>query len=215
MNSKLLKTHIFSPLMAGVMIGIAGCQYLNVGGVAGAVMFAFGLLGVVCWGIDLFTGKSGFWNGRMILRLFPVLLLNIAGVAMIALITLKPATSDAAMSIVEKRMTTPGLTLFLLSCCCGLIMTTAVKFAKENNWWPLLFGVPTFILCGFPHCVADIYYWTAAIVSGWSIIDILPIYLVTVLGNYVGCNAPRLIPGFMPSNKAPQPEGNKSVTVER
>lgn len=192
-----IKERVFSPLIAGILIGIAGTVYLNVGGVVGAVLFGFGLMCVVAWKINLFTGKSGFWSGRMIWRLIPVLLLNIAGVAMVAMITMKPETSELALSITGKRLVTSPMMLFLLSCCCGFIMTTAVKFGREGNWWPLIFGVPTFILCGFPHCVADIYYWTVAIVNGEDILTILPIYLVTVAGNYAGCNLPRLIPGFI------------------
>lgn len=201
-----------SPLLAGVLIGIAGTVYLNVGGVVGAAMFAFGLMSVVCWKLDLFTGKSGFWSGRMIWRLIPVLLLNIAGVAMVALTTMKPEITDMAVGITAKRFATPVWKLFLLSACCGFIMTTAVKFGREGNWWPLLFGVPTFILCGFPHCVADIFYWTVAMVQGESLWAILPVYLVTVAGNYAGCNIPRLIPGFKGD---PAPKETKEEAPER
>lgn len=192
-----LKEHFFSPLIAGILIGIAGTVYLNVGGVTGAVLFGFGLMSVVAWKINLFTGKSGFWNGRMIWRLIPVLLFNILGVAIVALLTMKPETAEATLAITGKRVITSIDKLFLMSCCCGFIMTTAVKFGREGNWWPLLFGVPTFILCGFPHCVADIYYWTVALVNGADFWNILPNYLVTVAGNYAGCNLPRLIPGFI------------------
>lgn len=208
----MIKARIMSPLLAGVLIGIAGAVYLNVGGVVGAAMFAFGLMSVVCWKLDLFTGKSGFWSGRMIWRLIPVLLLNIAGVAMVALTTMKPEMTDMAVGITAKRFATPVWKLFLLSACCGFIMTTAVKFGREGNWWPLLFGVPTFILCGFPHCVADIFYWTVAMVQGESFGIILPVYLVTVAGNYAGCNIPRLIPGFTGD---PAPKDAKEEAPER
>lgn len=189
--------------MAGIMIGIAGCANLGCGGgLPGAVIFAFGLLAVVAWQLDLFTGRSGFWSGRDIWRLIPVLLLNISGVVFVALIS--QATKDASLSlaVTAKRLAADPFNLFLLSAMCGLIMTTAVKFAKQGNWWPLLFGVPTFIMCGFPHCIADIYYWTVALLHGASFAEILPVYLVTVAGNYAGCNMPRLIPGFIPNPPA-------------
>lgn len=208
----MIKSRIMSPLLAGVLIGIAGTVYLNVGGVVGAAMFAFGLMSVVCWKLDLFTGKSGFWNGSMIWRLIPVLLLNIAGVAMVALTTMNPDMTDIALGITAKRFATPVWKLLLLSACCGFIMTTAVKFGREGNWWPLLFGVPTFILCGFPHCVADIFYWTVAMVQGESLLTILPVYLVTVAGNYAGCNVPRLIPGFRGD---PAPKETEEEAPER
>lgn len=198
-----LKQHIFSPLVAGILIGIAGCAYLSTGGLPGAVLFAIGLMGVVCWKINLFTGKAGFWSGWNILRLIPVLLLNICGVVLVALISMKPERCEICLSIIEKRFSAPTLNLFFLSSLCGLIMTTAVKFGREGNWWPLLLGVPTFIMCGFPHCIADIYYWTAAIESGYKFSDAIPVYLITVAGNYAGCNIPRLIPGFTgdPTNR--------------
>lgn len=197
-----MKETIFSPLMAGIMIGIAGAAFLGasltvVGSFGGAVLFAFGLLAVVNWKLDLFTGKAGFWSGKKILRLIPVLLLNIAGCSFVALISMKDATITQCLDIVNKRMAANWGVLFLNSCMCGLIMTTAVQFSKKGNFLPLLFGVPTFIMAGFPHCIADVYYWIVAMVEGIGLIDILPVYIVTVFGNFVGCNMPRLIPGFV------------------
>lgn len=196
-----LKQHIFSPLIAGSLIGIAGCAYLSTGGLPGAVLFSIGLMGVVCWKINLFTGKAGFWSGKDIFRLIPVLLFNILGVILVAIVSLKPQTTEICLSIIDKRFSSPILNLFFLSSLCGLIMTTAVKFGREGNWWPLLLGVPTFIMSGFPHCIADIYYWTAAMLNGYSIHDAVSVYLVTVAGNYAGCNIPRLIPGFIGDSK--------------
>ena len=64
----------------------------------------------------------------------------------------------------------------------------------KNNWLPLLFGVPAFIICGFPHCVADSYYYASCgrdflAAYGWSLIAA---YLPTVAGNFIGCNLYRL-----------------------
>ena len=75
-------------------------------------------------------------------------------------------------------------------------MTVSVKFAKyENKWYPLLYGVPIFIVCGFPHCIADAFYYLAVPVEFWSahLIDILILYVAIVLGNTVGCNLVRII----------------------
>ena len=41
---------ILMSIFAGVLIGVAGLVYLRVGGLAGAVLFAFGLLCVVMCG---------------------------------------------------------------------------------------------------------------------------------------------------------------------
>lgn len=196
-----MKQRIFSPLIAGVMLGVAGAAYLgasltSAGPFWGAVLFAVGLIAVVAWKLDLYTGKAGFWSGRTIWNLIPVLLLNIAGCAFVALLSIKAATIPQCLDIVQKRMEANIGMLFLNSMMCGLIMTTAVNFSKKGNWLPLLFGVPAFIMAGFPHCIADVYYWTVAMLEGFGWMDILPVYLVTVAGNYAGCNIPRLIPGF-------------------
>ena len=40
---------------------------------------------------------------------------------------------------------------------CGFIVTTSVQFARQEKWLPLLLGIPLFILCGVPHCIADAF----------------------------------------------------------
>ena len=51
-------------VLAGICISFGGTIYLRVGGVAGAVLFAFGLIAVITSGLNLFTGKSQFVWGR-------------------------------------------------------------------------------------------------------------------------------------------------------
>ena len=59
MNQSL--TFAGSALLAGICIGIAGFGYLAIGGVVGAVTFAFGLLAVVHYRLKLYTGTAGFF----------------------------------------------------------------------------------------------------------------------------------------------------------
>ena len=73
----------------------------------------------------------------------------------------------------------------------GMIMTIAVYGARQKHYLPLLFGVPVFILCGLPHCVADAFYYATAAFYGnfeWSL---LIAWLWAIAGNYIGCNLPR------------------------
>jgi formate/nitrite transporter FocA (FNT family) len=78
-------------------------------------------------------------------------------------------------------------------------MTTAVNFAKQGEtikqWLPLLLGVPLFILCGFPHCIADAFYYLTCpfelLLQNKGII--LLNYLCIVLGNFIGCNLYRAL----------------------
>ena len=200
-----LKLSIF----AGISISLGGAVFLNVGGVAGAVLFAFGLLTVVHYKLKLYTGTAGFIKKGELNDLLLILGGNIIG-CFITAMTVKFCASDVVMlstdvfsqnsitfaadAIVQKRLATGPVKCGILGIWCGMIMTTAVNFARKGQMLPLLFGVPLFILCGFTHCIADAFYYCAA---SWDAVCAQPIkllvtYLFTVLGNFAGCNLYRL-----------------------
>ena len=183
-----------SAIIAGICISIGCVVNLRVGGVAGAVLFAFGLLAVVHYKIKLYTGTAGFirshgdWS-----MLGTVLLGNIMGCALTALACsyAQPDILPPDLAIVQSRLAKGPFACFLLAIGCGFIMTTAVQFGREGKFLPLLFGVPVFILCGFAHSVADAFYFLA--VPELYCIDLLIVYLAEVLGNFVGCNLYRWV----------------------
>ena len=179
-------------ILAGIFIGIAGFGYLAIGGIAGAVLFAFGLIGVVSYKCKLFTGTAGYVTKDNWSDLFWILLGNLIGTFLIGLMTrVSPMNLNvAAEKIIDLRMNTPVGHLFVLSIGCGFLMTTAVEFARKDHWLPLLFAVPMFILCGFPHCIADSFYIFTN--NSYNII-LLAKYIAIVLGNTVGCNVFRWI----------------------
>ena len=183
-----------SAIIAGICISIGCVVNLRVGGVAGAVLFAFGLLAVVYYKLKLYTGTAGFirshgdWS-----MLGTVLLGNIMGCALTALACsyAQPDILPPDLAIVQSRLAKGPFACFLLAIGCGFIMTTAVQFGREGKFLPLLFGVPVFILCGFAHSVADAFYFLA--VPELYCIDLLIVYLAEVLGNFVGCNLYRWV----------------------
>lgn len=175
-------------VLAGMAIGLGGYVYLKVGGVVGACMFSFGLLTVTHYGLALYTGKSGFVNFTKegLFYLFAVVLVgNIIGTGITSLFVFDDSIVEAAKGIVNKRVTAGPWQNFLLGIPCGIIMTVAVRFAREQKFLPLLFGVPLFILCGFCHSIADaFYYWVAGIFNA----EVLLNWAVVVVGNFIGCN---------------------------
>ena len=56
---KLLRETFPLAILAGICISIGCVVNLRVGGVAGAVLFAFGLTTVVYYGLKLYTGTAG------------------------------------------------------------------------------------------------------------------------------------------------------------
>ena len=183
-----------SAIIAGICISIGCVVNLRVGGVAGAVLFAFGLLAVVHYKLKLYTGTAGFIRAKGDWSMLGYVLLgNIIGCAFTALACsyAQPDILSPDFAIVQSRLAKGPWACFLLAIGCGFIMTTAVQFGREGKFLPLLFGVPVFILCGFAHSVADAFYFLA--VPELYSIDLLMVYIAEVLGNFVGCNLYRWV----------------------
>lgn len=183
--------------LAGVAIGIAGFGYLALGGLAGSILFAFGLMTVVNYKMKLFTGMAGIVKKDGYGELFIALLGNIMGclaVAWLARLSSMPL-QDAALKVLKGRLATGAFQCGALAIGCGFIVNTAVVFAKQGKWLPLLFGVPMFIVCGFPHCIADAFYYLTVPFSFISenLWNVLLLYVCIVAGNFIGCNFVRAI----------------------
>ena len=197
---KILRSSIF----AGICIGTAGFGFLasgiqaeTYGSLAGAVLFSLGLLAVVGYKLKLYTGTAGFIEKNQVGELFLILLGNIIGCLCLALLArVSPMDiQGAAQNILELRLRTGALRCGLLGIGCGFLMTTAVTFARQEKYLPLLFGVPLFIVCGFTHCVADAFYYLCVPVAFMKAhaLQILGVYACIVIGNLIGCNLYRIV----------------------
>ncbi len=193
-----------SALFAGISIGTAGFGFLAsgvqsqvYGTLVGAVLFSFGLLTVLGYKLALYTGTAGFIRKNELGDLVFILSSNILGCLIMALFTrLSPMDLQTpAQNILQLRLDTGALRCGLLAIGCGFIMTTTVNFARKGNVLPLLLGVPLFIVCGFPHCMADafIYLSSPAAFLKENVWSILPMYVCIVIGNFIGCNLYRIV----------------------
>lgn len=186
-----------SSVLAGICIALGGAVFLKVGGIIGAVLFAFGLLSVVHYKLKLYTGTAGFFDykSKEWLSLGIIILGNIVGCLLVGLL-IKQTTPDSvsvAETILQKRLDSGWFNCMLLAIGCGFIMTTAVQFGREGKYLPLLFGVPLFIMCGFAHSIADAFYFLSNPFSSLASIDVLIVYLSEIVGNFIGCNLYRVI----------------------
>ena len=193
----LIPTYVRSAFIAGICIGIAGFCFQAVGGIPGAVIFAFGLLSVVHYSLKLFTGTAGFFVRGEFGKLCAILGMNILGCLFVAAIShLSPlAIQEGSQKLVEGRLSTGPLQCGALAILCGFIMTTAVKWGREGKYLPIIYGVPVFILCGFPHSIADAFYFLSVPVDFFlaNAADIIITYICIVIGNFIGCNIYRTI----------------------
>ena len=187
-----------SSILAGIFISLGGAVFLKVGGIIGAVLFAFGLLSVVHYKLKLYTGTAGFFAPNKTSEWINLLLIivgNIIGCLLVGML-IKQASPDSvqvAESILQKRLASGWFNCMLLAIGCGFIMTTAVEFGRQEKYLPLLFGVPLFIMCGFAHSIADAFYFLANPFSALGSIDVLMVYLSEVVGNFIGCNLYRAV----------------------
>ena len=181
-----------SSIIAGLLIAIGGFVFLKVGGIVGACLFTFGLLGVIHYQVHLFTGRSGYVNSAsdVFLLFTAVLFGNVLGCYLVSLLVTETAMVEAASALVATRVSSGLMTNFLLAIPCGFIMTTCVEFGREDKFLPTLFGIPLFIMCGFRHCIADAFYYLCCSSEYLTIHykSILALYCSIVLGNFIGCN---------------------------
>jgi formate/nitrite transporter FocA (FNT family) len=178
-------------LLAGILIGLGAYGFLALGGIPGAVIFAFGLVGVVLSGSLLYTGKAGVMTDIGALTL--IWLFNVLACILIGLlvVSIGGEPQERAQAVVDGRLAQGPWRSFLRAIGCGLIIDLSVwLYRKSNSLVPVLFGVPLFIVCGFYHSIADVVYLVAA--WKWSP-AILWYYPVIVIGNYVGCNVRRIV----------------------
>ena len=192
---KILRTFV-SGALAGVCIALGGTVFLlTESRLAGALLFTVGLFTICTCGFSLFTGRVCyvFQRGGAYAASLPVIWLgNLAGTALIALIEratrIGPALQAAAETVCAAKLgDTPG-SVFLLAVLCNVLIYIAVDGFANNpheigKYLALFFGVTVFILCGFEHCVANMYYFTAAGV--WSLRTLGCLLLMTA-GNAVG-----------------------------
>lgn len=185
----------WSGILAGVWISFGCILNLTLGGVIGAFMFCIGLTAVVSFQYKLYTGTAGFIKTNKAfeyLDLLIILLSNFIG-TWITSMAVRDSSLDiyaAADAIVNKRISMNLIQAFIQAIACGMMMTFAVKFAREGKWIPLILAVPAFILSGYLHCIADSFYYFVS--NNTSMLQYW-ILLWTVLGNFVGCNVHRFV----------------------
>lgn len=175
-------------ILAGMFISLGAIVYLKVGGVVGAVLFSVGLMSVLYTEAHLFTGKARLLVSKEIApeELFKIWCGNVIGVCAIAYLMaatpLGVIIAEPAAAIVGVRIANGFLTNVIMGIGCGILMTSAVEgTTTTENWLFAIIPVAVFILIGFNHCVADMFY--IAICGGLGIETLIP----TTIGNIIGC----------------------------
>ena len=190
-------------MAAGFCIGIGGIVFLaQENKFAGAFLFAVGLLTILVFRFNLFTGMVGYLTDNLMEKkfgyLFTLLLVwvgNFLGTAvaagLVSLTRLQAALKLKCDPIVAVKLADSWYSLLILGIFCGILMFIAVDTFKkrigEKDFLcciAVFMGVMVFILAGFEHSIADMFYFC---LSG-KVVEAIPALLLITLGNAIGGN---------------------------
>lgn len=153
----------------------------------GAIVFPAGMAMVLIAGSELFTGNTliiiaalekKVTVSKMLKNWFFVFLGNFIGAALVAFLVVYGGTPELfdgalAQAIVNAGKTRTDLEImeaFIRGILCNILVCIAIwmSFASKNvsgklltSFWPVMI----FVLCGFEHSVADIYFGIAALLT--------------------------------------------------
>lgn len=184
MNQHYLKC-LVRAILAGMMIGIGGCVYLGCDVKwVGAILFAVGLFTIFSFRLDLYTGKVGYVFDNKppyLIYLLVVIIGNFIGCLILGLMM----PLDAASVLAERKLADYDfLRVLFKGILCGMLMFIAADCYKNTKSFIATFVcVPVFILAGFEHSIADMFYFCSA--GAFSVESL--VFIITVLiGNAIG-----------------------------
>ena len=192
---RLLKI-LMSSIEAGVLISIGGFVFLSYKETnlfLASFLFSLGLLTIISFKLYLFTGKVGYVfdnKPRFLLDLLVCWIGNLLG-AIVSGEILKCTRIDlenVVTNIVNTKLEDNLGSIFVLSIFCGMMIYIAVEIQKKDipgvfKLVAIILPVMVFIISGFEHCVANMFYFTYASAWSWKAFGYL---LLMSLGNGIG-----------------------------
>ena len=185
-----------SAIIAGMLIGMGGTVYLSQSNaVIGSFLFSIGLYTILVFQLHLYTGKIGYTPFQKPVYIIELLITwfgNLVGTGLVALMVSNTRIfAGIEAKVVQIAATKLGdglLSIFILAIFCGMLMFIAVDCYRNVQGSTLRFAgvfmpVMVFILSGFEHVIANMFYFSLA--SAWSVECIIAILVMTV-GNAVG-----------------------------
>ena len=178
-------------ILAGIAIGLGGCIFMGMVTSeykwVGAILFSIGLFTVFTFRLDLYTGKVGYAvenKPSYLVDLVVIILGNFVGALIIG--QMIPMPEAAEVLIVDAKLGGDiyWWRVFCKGVFCGMLMFIAADYYKTQKKYLATFVcVPVFILAGFEHSIADMFYFCA---SGTFTLDAFLFILVVIVGNAVG-----------------------------
>lgn len=188
-------SYLIRGIFAGLMIGIGGTIYLSMDNkIIGSFLFSIGLLMICMYNMNLYTGKIGYVvvnKKSYLMELLLTLIGNFIGTYILSFCMLNSrfsSISDKAKVICDMKLNDNLISILILSCLCGMLMYIAVNNYKKHStsigkYMGIFMCVMVFILSGFEHSVANMFYFSVAGMLSWNTLLYI---LIMVIGNSIG-----------------------------
>lgn len=184
-------------IMAGAFIAMGAVAFLSLNNkIVGAFMFSLGLFAVCTLKYNLFTGKVGYLFCNDVKTYLPWCLMvwvgNLVGSIIVAelvrLTRVAPGIIEKSTKLVQVKADDTLISLFVLGIFCNIMVVHAVDQYLNNpheigKYLGIIMSIMVFILVGFEHSIADMFYIQMA--RMWNSQTIIALIVIT-LGNVLG-----------------------------
>ena len=171
--------------MAGLLISLGATAFLTVDNkIVGALLFSIGLTAVILLEANLYTGKIGYVNSKAKLISAALILIQNLLVALVCGLIFYSTKNNICENLWLNKLTKSWHEFLFDSIGCGICIYLSVElYKKTSSIFVIVLGVLVFILSGFEHCIADIFYLSASM--SFDLKSILYI-LIAIIGNSIG-----------------------------
>ncbi len=184
--------------LGGMLISLGGAVFLACyssglayGKYIGALLFSMALLAICMRGFALYTGKIGLITEKHgkeeISALLLALLGNVIGTVVFGYLlafVFPEAMKAPAFELCTGKLAQGYGYGLLRAFFCGILVYLAIDIYRNNkSALGILMCIPAFILSGYEHSIADMFYFAASGIASWNAFG----YLVMILlGNSLG-----------------------------
>lgn len=203
-----LHVHIIQGMLSGMLIALGALAYATViptsSGIAkllASFLFSSGLILSTLLSGKLYTGRCAYYfhttNSTLnkVISLLETWIFNLMGVGLFILLigTLPENVSNTLVTIGTAKANLSITDMIGKGILCNMLVCIAtLKSLKINNVTDLLItmSVPValFVLCGFEHSIANMFFIPMAVLCGASIpiLTIVKALVLVTIGNFIG-----------------------------
>lgn len=196
-----MKETFIQGILAGCLIGFGGCSLLAVNiPIVNALFFAVCLLTIVQLRLKLYTGAIGYLGDgsdwKYLITMYCGNIVGVWGLANIiqySYLSLSERANEIILNKAHLLTELPLMDTLIVSFLCGVFVHIAVSVWKNEKVKSefakviiTLWAISSFIICGFEHCIADMFYLFVASENTYPLLNQITFIGLITIGNSLG-----------------------------